>query len=214
MRKFLALVVTTIALVPLAITTGSTAATHPRGAPAVLKIREAATVYPGLAGGDRFTSRYGLTAPRFVKRHGRLKCDRYRNVKGISRRGAYFFNVKVRRSVTLSQDVVRFRSVKRAKSMMRYYRNYLRKCRGNHPTTDGEGGKARMKVRGWSTPRIGGGSIGLLNAFIQYGEHTWRRTIVARTGRTVSVQEATPFTGKGAPKRVIKISRKAIGKLS
>ena len=214
MRKLLTAAATVVTLVPFVAALIVPASAQRAPVPRVLTLKQAASVYPGLEGGDRFKGRYGIVAPRFVVKRGKLKCDRYRNFKGVNRANVYFFNVERPRSMTLDQAVTRFRTVQKAKRVMRYYRQYIRKCRGTHPTTDGEGGKARMKVRGWPTPRIGGGSVGILNAFIQYGDPTWRRTVIARTGRTISVQEETPFAGKGTPKRVIKISRKAIAKLS
>ena len=213
MRRLVTIAVTVIALVPLLAAASASASGERLTTHDLLSKRQAGSVYPALARGTRYKGRYGIVAPRFATVHGQLKCDRYRTLKGVARRDAYFFNVNVPRSMTLDQAVVRFRSVQRAKAFMRYYRTYIRKCRGTHPTTDGEGGKARMKIRPWRTPRTGGGSVGMLEAFIQYGGADWRRTVVARTGRTVSVQTLIPYKGKADPKRAIRISRKAIAQL-
>jgi len=213
MRRLLTIAVALMALTPLVAASTATAAGERLTTHDLLSKRQAASVFPGLKGGTRLEGRSGIVAPRFVKTHGRLKCDRYRVFKGVSRRDAYFFNVNVPRSMTLDQDVTRFRTVRRAKALMRYYRTYLRTCRGTHRTTDGQGGKAWMKVRRWQPPRIGADSIGVYEAFIQYGGADWTRTIVARTGRTVTVQEVIPYVGKVGTKRAIRISRKAISNL-
>ena len=213
MRNLVATLATTVALVvPLAVTSPASAA--PLRVADLLTLWQAASVYPALQGGDRIRGQFGVVAPRSAVVRDQLKCDRYRSFKGTSRRNASFFDVGDRTSVTLDQDVIRLRNMPRAQAVLRHYRRYIRTCEGTHRTTDGEGGSARMKVRGWQTPRVGAGSVGMLVAFIQHGDTTWRRTVVARTGRTVTVQTTEMPRGKGSPERAIEISRKAVRKLN
>lgn len=180
----------------------------------LLTTAEVATAYPDLADADLIRSRAGITAPRAVTKAGRLHCDRYRAIRGTSRRHTLFFNAIRARSLALGQHVVRMGHVGDAKAVLRHYRHYVRTCRGSHATTDGEGGRARMAVREWSTPRLGDGTVGLLVAFSQHGLTTWRRTLIARTGRTITLQEVEPYSGKGSADRLVEVSRLAVERLA
>lgn len=214
MGRLFAVAVSTAALVLSVIAGPAPATAGPITGTDLLAPAEVASVYPDLADADRLRGRSGITAPRAVVRAGRLHCDRYRSIRGTSRRYVLFFDAGRERTVVLEQHVVRLRDVREAKAVLRHYRHYVRTCQGAHGTTDGEGGRARMVVRGWSTPRIGDGAVGLLVAFSQHGFTTWRRTLIARTGRTVTLQEAVPHSGKGSADRLVAVSRLAVDRLS
>lgn len=217
MRRLLA--TTSAALVVLLAGASGPASAGPASAAPVtaadlLTLDEVVSVYPDLEGGDRLQGKYGLTAPKAVMKDGRLHCDRYRTIRGTSRRNASFFDIDSETVLNLGQGVVRLAGARRAKAVLRHYRGYLRACEGTHRTTDGEGGRARMKVRAWSAPQVGGGSVGMLVAFVQHGETSWRRTLVVRTGRTITVQELEPYAGKGGAARLVRLSRTAVRKLA
>ena len=190
------------------------AAAAPVGKTDLLTIAEAETVYPQLRGrhddGHRDVSGFGITAPDFTTFP--LRCDRYRYYRGTSRAHGYYYSLSGP-SFALTEGLVQMRTGAEARAVLRHYRAFIETCRGTHATTDGEGGKATMKVRGWQPRRVGVERVGLLDAFIQYGETTWRRTLVTRLGRTVLLLEVEPRRGTGSASRVVDAAELALAKL-
>lgn len=212
-RRFITMVMSG-ALVVTVMVVGAPASAGPIAFAELLTRHDVSSVYPGLADADRVGDRHGLLAPRTVTRDGRVRCDRYRTFRGDSSRHNWFFSTFTRRSVALDQAVIRMPGATRARAVLRHYRGFARACEGRHGTWDGEGGRARMTVRGWQTPRLGDGSVGLLVGFSQQGVTTWRRTLVVRVGDTITAQEVEPFSGTGSDERLIEVSRLAVAKLA
>ena len=213
MKKLLAAVITTGALVAGVLTAAVPASAAPLTRDDMLTRQDVVSVYPGLADADRRRLDHGLTAPHAVTRDGRLHCDRYRLFRGSSNRHGWFFSTTSQDSVALDQGVIRMTGTTRAEAVLSHYRSYARTCEGSHATTDGEGGRARMVVRSWSAPRLADGSVGLLVGFVQHGTTTWRRTLVVRVGRTVTAQEVEPYSGTGSADRLVAVSRLAVARL-
>jgi len=200
------------ALAPLSVPGPSLAA--PLGKAQLLTLAEAETVYPQLRGrhddGHRDEYAFGIDAPDFTT--SPLHCDRYRSYRGTSRVQGYFYSVSGP-SFAPSETFVRMRTTAEAHAVLQHYRAYVRACTGTHPTTDGEGGKATMKVRGWKPRRVGDERVGLLDAFIQYGDTTWRRTLLTRVGRTVLELVVEPRRGTGSASRAADAGDLALAKL-
>lgn len=213
MRRPWVVALTVAALVPLLVGTLAPASARPLLDRDLVTVREAGRIYPSVKDGVRYRGRFGISAPRSAQVGGRLACDRYKTFRAASRRTSYIYPARGAGYPALDQVVGRFRTLKRAKAVIRHYRKYVHVCRGTHDTTDGEGGAAKMRVRRWWAPRVGDASVGMLDAFIQHGEVTWYRTLVVREGRTVSVQTVEPRSGKGNSKKALRYSRKAIAKL-
>lgn len=214
MKRPLTAILTSGALAASVMAAAAPASAGPVTGPEMLTVSEVAVVYPELADAERIRSSGGITAPRAVMKDGHLRCDRYRSFRGTSRRHTLFFETISEKSVTLGQHVVRMAGVADAKGVLRHYRRYMSACEGSHATTDGEGGRARMVVRAWQAPRVGDGSVGLLVAFAQHGTTTWRRTLVARVGRSITVQEVEPYSGTGSADRLVTLSQLAVARLS
>lgn len=172
---------------------------------------ELTAIYPDLENERPIRGNWGVSAHDFARVKGRLKCDHYRDYRGVARRGAYFsHNITNSKLIEISVDAVRFRTENEAQAVVRHYRKFARVCRGTHRTTDGEGGSATMKVRRWRLAPIGDASAGMLDAFIQYGDTVWRRTVVARVGRTVSVVVVAPPNGVGSEARALELAQLAV----
>ncbi len=174
---------------------------------------EVTSIYPEMENEEPIRGRWGVSAHDFDRVDGRLRCDRYRDFRGVENRSALFSrNVTNLTLLDVSVYVLRFRTAADAETLVRQYRSFARTCRGTHNTTDGEGGKAKMKVRTWSPASIGDSSTGLLDAFIQSGDTVWRRTIASRVARTVTVVEVAPPKGTGSRSRAIAMTRLAVAK--
>jgi hypothetical protein len=190
------------------------AAAAPVGKTDLLTLAEAETVYPQLRGrhddGHRDVYAFGITAPDFTT--SPLHCDRYRNYRGTSRALGSYYSLSGP-PFALTESLVQFRTRAEAHAVLGHYRAYIEACSGTHATTDGEGGKATMKVRGWHPRRVGDERVGLLDAFIQYGDTTWRRTLLTRVGRTVLFLEVEPRHGTGSASRVVDAAELALAKL-
>ena len=210
----LALLVTALLAVLAPLVVPGPAAAAPVGKADLLTLAEAETVYPQLRGrhddGNRDVYGFGITAPDFTTFP--LHCDRYRNYRGTSRAQGYYYSLSGP-SFALTEGLVQLRTRAEARAVLRHYRAFIEACRGTHATTDGEGGKATMKVRGWQPRQVGDERVGLLDAFIQYGDTTWRRTLVTRTGRTVLLLEVEPRRGTGSAARAVDAAELALAKL-
>ncbi|HEX5086623.1 MAG TPA: hypothetical protein VFV89_02375 [Nocardioides sp.] len=200
------------ALVPLALP--GPAAAAPLGRQSLLTLAEAETVYPQLRGrhddGHRSVYAFGIDAPDFTT--SPLHCDRYRSYRGTSRAQGYYYSLSGP-AFAFTETLVRMRTTAEARAVLSHYRAFVRACSGTHATTDGEGGKATMKVRGWEPPRVGDERVGLLDAFIQYGDTTWRRTLLTRVGRTVLELVVEPRRGTGSATRAVEAAELALDKL-
>jgi hypothetical protein len=200
------------ALVPLAAPGPAVAA--PLGKASLLTLTEAESVFPQLRGrhddGHRNVYAFGIDAPDFTT--SPLHCDRYRNYRGTSRVEGVYYSVSGP-SFTFDENIVRMRTTAEARGVLAHYRAYVEACAGTHATTDGEGGKATMKVRGWEPRRVGAERVGMLDAFIQYGLTTWRRTLLTRVGRTVLLVVVEPRHGTGSASRAAEAAELALDKL-
>jgi hypothetical protein len=200
------------ALAPLAVPAPAAAA--PLTKANLLKLREAETVYPQLRGrhddGARNVYAFGLDAPAFTT--SPLHCDRFKNYRGTSRTEGAYYSLSGP-SFDLTEDLVKMRTPAEAHGVLEHYRSYIRACTGSHVTSDGEGGTATMKVRGWHPQRVGDERVGMVDAFIQYGEDNWRRTLVTRVGRTVLVLVVTPRRGTGSASRIVEAADLALTKI-
>jgi hypothetical protein len=210
----LAVLATTIlaALAPVAVPSPALAA--PLGKASLLTLKEAETVYPQLRGrhddGRRGVYASGIDAPDFTT--SPLRCDKYKNYRGTTRVEGYFYTLSGP-SFALDENIVRMRSVAEARAVLGHYRAYVEACTGTHATTDGDGGKATMKVRGWDPRRVGDERVGMLDAFIQYGLTSWRRTLLTRVGRTVLLLVVEPRRGTGSGSRIADAADLAWAKL-
>jgi hypothetical protein len=200
------------ALVPLAAPGPAVAA--PLGKASLLTLTEAESLFPQLRGrhddGHRNVYAFGIDAPDFTT--SPLHCDRYRNYRGTSRVEGAYYSVSGP-SFAFDENIVRMRTTAEARGVLAHYRAYVEACAGTHATTDGEGGKATMKVRGWEPRRVGDERVGMLDAFIQYGLTTWRRTLLTRVGRTVMLVVVEPRHGTGSASRAAEAAELALDKL-
>ena len=200
------------ALAPLAVPGAAVAARSTRRICCTLD--EAETVYPQLRGrhddGHRGVYTFGIDAPDFTT--SPLHCDRYRNYRGISRVEGYYYSLSGP-SFALDENIVRMRTTAEARGVLAHYRAFVRACTGTHATTDGEGGKATMKVRAGTPGEVGDERVGMLDAFIQYGVTTWRRTLLTRVGRTVMLLVVEPRRSTGSASRVADAADLAWSKL-
>ena len=200
------------ALAPLVVP--GPAAAAPLGKANLLTLDEAESVYPQLRGrhddGQRGLYAFGIDAPDFTT--SPLHCDRYRNYRGTSRVEGVYYTLSGP-SFALDENIVRMRTTAEARGVLAHYRAFIEACTGTHATTDGEGGKATMKVRGWHPRRVGDERVGMLDAFIQSGVTTWRRTLLTRVGRTVMLLVVEPRRGFGSASRVADAADLAWSKL-
>ena len=120
--------------------------------------------------------------------------DRGQVVRGTSRIFGGVSPDVTRSEVTLiDQTVVRLATKAEARAVVQRYRWFSRHCVGNVRTDDGEGGKVILKNRAWLPPRVGDQSAGMLIGWLQSGSIDWRRVLVSRVGRTVSVLDVSAF---------------------
>jgi hypothetical protein len=208
-------VLSTTLLAALALAVPSPALAAPLDKTKLLTLDEAETVFPQLRGrhddGHRGVYATGIDAPDFTT--SPLHCDRYTNYRGTSRIEGYFYSLSGP-SFGLDENVVRMPSVAAARGVLAHYRSFIRTCAGTHPTTDGDGGKATMTVRGWDPRRVGDERVGMLDAFIQYGVTTWRRTLLSRDGATVLLLVVEPRRGFGSASRIADAADLAWSKIS
>lgn len=151
------------------------------------------SVYPDLRDPSRLVLRSPLFAPRGCDDQALL-------VRGASSIEGSVSPTSRRRAVSLiDQNVIRFRSVSQARSLLQRYRYFSKRCVGDVDTDDGEGGAVRLKNRAWIPPRVGDESTGMLIGWFSRGAVDWRRVLAVRVGRTVSVVDVD-FTDVRPPK--------------
>ena len=192
-RTMISLVALVTVLLGLVGPAPATAAPAPVGREHLLTLTDYGTVYPDMDDPIRVVLRSPLFAPRGCE-------DQSAVVRGSSRILGSVSPASRRRSVALiDQNVVRFASKKAARLLVQRYRFFTKRCVGDVHTDDGEGGKVVLKNRAWIPPRVGEESSGMLIGWVQGGGTTWRRVLVTRVGRTVSVLDVS-FTEVRPPK--------------
>ena len=173
----------------------------------LLTLEDHTGVYPDLRDPLRTVTRSPVFAPRGCEDQGIA-------VRGSSRiQGSVSPRVR-RRSVSLvDQTLIRFDSVREARGLVQRYRDFSKRCVGDVDTDDGEGGDVRLKNRAWFPPVLGDESAGMLIGWFSRGAADWRRVLVVRTGRTVSVLDVS-FTDVRPPRRgVLALGRLAVDRL-
>jgi hypothetical protein len=173
----------------------------------LLTLEDHMVVYPDMRDPLRTVMRSPVFAPR--------GCED----QGVAVRGSSVIQGSVspdgqRRSVALiDQNLVRFDSVRQAKALVKRYRDFSKRCVGDVDTDDGEGSDVRLKNRAWFPPQVGDESAGMLIGWFQSDFADWRRVLVVRTGRTVSVLDVS-FADVRPPKRgVVSLGRLAVARL-
>ena len=211
-RALLAAVLLTAGLTPLVAPAPATAA--PVTKAQLLTLDELEAVFPQLlerpdsANQNRF--RFGMDAPAYWT--SPLRCDHTRLYKGTSRATANTYTL-FGPSFDFLESIVQFRTTHEARSVLEHYRDYAKVCRGSHATDDGDGNAATLLVRGWRPGHVGDETVGLLDAFTVYGETQWRRSVVARVGRTVVFTVVAPARGPGDADQAVDGARLAVAKL-
>jgi hypothetical protein len=113
----------------------------------------------------------------------------------------------------IEQNLVRFDSVRQARDLVKRYGDFSKRCVGDVDTDDGEGGDVLLKNRAWFPPVVGDESAGMLIGWFSRGAVDWRRVLVVRTGRTVSVLDVG-FTDVRPPQRgVLALGRLAVDRV-
>ena len=182
-----------VVLLGLAAPGRAAAAPDPLGRQHLLTLADHATVYPDMDDPIRIVMRSPVFAPRGCDDQGQV-------VRGSSRILGSVSPASRRRSVALiDQNVVRFASRRAARLLVQRYRFFSKQCVGDVRTDDGEGGRVLLKNRAWIPPRVGDESSGMLIGWVQGGSTTWRRVLVTRVGRTVSVLDVS-FTEVRPPR--------------
>ena len=173
----------------------------------LLTLEDHVVVYPDMRDPLRTVMRSPVFAPR--------GCED----QGVAVRGSSAIEGSVspdgrRRSVALiDQNLVRFDSVRKARALVQRYRDFSKRCVGDVDTDDGEGSDVRLKNRAWFPPLVGDESAGMLIGWFQSDFADWRRVLVVRTGRTVSVLDVS-FTDVRPPMRgVLALGRLAVERL-
>lgn len=184
-RTMISLAALVTVLAGLVVAPPGTAAPAPVGRERLLTLDDYATVYPDMDDPIRVVLRSPVFAPRGCE-------DQEAVVRGSSRIQGSVSPASRRRSVALiDQNVVRFGSTESALALVQRYGFFSKHCVGNVRTDDGEGGKVTLKNRSWVPPRVGDQSAGMLIGWLQGGSTTWRRVLVTRVGRTVSVLDVS-----------------------
>ena len=173
----------------------------------LLTLADYEAVYPDMREAGRITLRSPVFAPRGCEDQGQA-------VRGTSRiLGSVSPGVR-RRSVSLiDQNVVRFRTVAEARTLVQRYRFFSKHCVGNVATDDGEGGDVTLKNRAWLPPRVGDESAGMLICWLQDGFADWRRVLVVRVGRTVSVLDVSYTDIRPPRSQVLALGEAAVARL-
>jgi hypothetical protein len=173
----------------------------------LLTLEDYVVVYPDVRNPSRSVYRSPVFAPR--------GCDD----QGVAVRGSSWIQgglsvTSRRRSVSLiDQNLVRFDSVRQARDLVKRYRDFSKRCVGDVDTDDGEGGDVLLKNRAWFPPVVGDESAGMLIGWFSRGAVDWRRVLVVRTGRTVSVLDVG-FTDVRPPQRgVLALGRLAVDRV-
>lgn len=159
----------------------------------------------------RDPSRVVLRSPVFAPRGCE---DRGLAVRGSSRIAASLSTTSRRRSVSsIDQGLVGFDSVGTARDLVRRYRLFSKRCVGDVRTDDGEGGAVLLRNRAWFPPRVGQESAGMLIGWSSRGSVDWRRVLVVRVGRTVSVLDVD-YADRRPPKaKVVALGELAVDRI-
>ncbi|WP_028653654.1 sensor domain-containing protein [Nocardioides halotolerans] len=180
----------------------------------LLTLAEAETVFPELAGrhddGNQDRFNFGMDVPAYWT--SPLRCDHQRSYGGTSHATASSYSLSGP-DFGFLESIVQFRTKHEARSVLQHYRDYARVCRGRHATDDGDGNAATLQVRAWRPGRVGDEAVGLLDGFTVYGRTQWRRSVVARVGRTVVLTTVEPGRGAGDPDQAVAGARLAVAKL-
>ncbi len=173
----------------------------------LLPLADHVAVFPEMRDPFRIVLRSPVFAPRGCD-------DRGMTVRGNSRIQGSVSPEGRRRSVSLiDQNVVRFDSVKQARALVQRYRHFSKRCVGNVRTDDGEGSAVTLKNRAWMPPRVGDESAGMLIGWFSGRSVDWRRVLVARVDRTVSVLDVS-FADLRPPRaRVVALGELAVDRL-
>lgn len=185
--------VTLVALVAPAPGVAARAAPDPVTRQHLLTLADYEAIYPDMRDPSRIVMRSPVFAPRGCDDQGVA-------VRGSSRiLGSVSATVRRRSVALIDQNVVRFDSVKQARALVQRYRHFSRRCVGDVRTDDGEGSAVTLKNRAWFPPRVGDESAGMLIGWFSRGARDWRRVLVTRVGRTVSVLDVS-FTDIRPPR--------------
>jgi hypothetical protein len=173
----------------------------------LLTLSDYEAVYPDMRDPLRIVMRSPVFAPRGCEDQGQA-------VRGTSRIfGSVSPGVR-RRSVSLiDQNLLRFRTVIEARALVQRYRHFSKHCVGNVATDDGEGGDVTLKNRAWLPPRVGDESAGMLICWVQDGSADWRRVLVVRVGRTVSVLDVSYTDIRPPRSQVLALGEAAVARL-
>ena len=140
--------------------------------------------------------------------------DRGLVVRGTSSIWASVSASNRRRAVSLiDQYVVRLGSVAEARDLVRRYRLFSKRCVGDVRTDDGEGAKVLLKNRAWFPPRVGQESAGMLVGWFSRGGVDWRRVLVARVGRTVTVLDVDYTDVRPPQAKVVALGELAVDRI-
>lgn len=194
-------------LAALAVPISAAAAPAPVAREHLLTLADYEAAYPDMRDPLRVVLRSPVFAPRGCD-------DQDLVVRGSSRIAGSVTPSVRRRSVSLiDQNLVRFSSKARARALVQRYRWFSKHCVGNVATDDGEGGDVTLKNRAWLPPRVGEESAGMLVGWFQDGFADWRRVLVVRVGRTVSVLDVS-FTDVRPPRSdVLQLGELAVDRL-
>lgn len=173
----------------------------------LLTLEDHVAVYPDMRDPLRTVMRSPVFAPRGCKDQGLL-------VRGSSAiQGSVSPDVRRRSVALVDHNLVRFGSARQARGLVERYHSFSKRCVGDVETDDGEGGDVRLKNRAWFPPQVGDESAGMLIGWFSRGAADWRRVLVVRVGRTVSVLDVS-FTDVRPPRRgVLALGRLAVDRL-
>jgi len=173
----------------------------------LLTLADDEVVFPDMHDPIRVVLRSPVFAPRGCEDQGQV-------VRGRSRISSSVSPDARRRSVwMIDQDVVRFGSRADARALVHRYRHFSKHCVGNVATDDGEGGDVTLKNRAWQPPRVGDESAGMLIGWFQGGSAEWRRVLVVRVGRTVTVLDVDFSDIRPPRSQVLALGRLAVERL-
>jgi hypothetical protein len=202
---------TTVALTTLGALLASTPAVAEAPAPVtrqdLLTLADHEVVFPDMRDPVRVVLRSPVFAPRGCEDQGQVVRGRSRILGSVSPDAR-------RRSVwMIDQNVVRFGSRADARALVHRYRHFSKSCVGNVATDDGEGGDVTLKNRGWQPPRVGDESAGMLIGWFQGGSAEWRRVLVVRLGRTVTVLDVSFSDVRPPRSQVLALGELAVERL-
>lgn len=205
--RILAILLSTLGALLVVPPPGGAAVPDPLTRQHLLTLGDYESVYPRLRQPFRVVLRSPVFAPRGCEDRGKV-------VRGATRIQGSLSTGARRRSVALiDQNLVRFETVRQARSLVRRYRHFSKACVGDVQTDDGEGGQVLLKNRAWQPPRVGDQSAGMLIGWFSGGSATWRRVLAVRVGRTVSVLDVSFADVRPPQGRVLDLGGLAIDRL-